>query len=103
MAVKVSFIRPKGIGAIEAPAIGSCRVCETIAVPGTTTAAALDGEIAVIVSTEATAVIAAHGSAPDAAATASTVATSAGYGIPPGQTVPVVLSAGDKISIKAFA
>lgn len=102
MAVKVSFVRPAGIGSVDAPGIGACRVCETLTVPGATTAAAQDGEIAVIVSTESSAVVVAHGSTPDAAATAQTSATSAGYAVPPSQIVPIVLRAGDKISIKAF-
>lgn len=103
MAVLVSFITPRGIGAISAPGVGDCRVCENITVPGTTTATALPGEMVLISSGEAALVRAAHGTAPDAAAADRTSATSAGYPVPPGILVPVVPKAGDKISIKALS
>ena len=102
MPVKVSFMRPGLLGTIEAVTIGACRVCETITVPGTTTATAQAGEFVYLVSTEATAVVCAHGTTPDAAAVASTAATSAGYGLQPSDSVAVVLAAGDKVNIKAF-
>lgn len=103
MAVVVSFIRPSGIASVHAPGIGECRASETITVPGTTTAAAQNGEIVIIASSEADIVLAAHGPAPDAAATASTTATSAGYPIPSGGFMPVVPKTGDKINVKALA
>lgn len=102
MAVKVSFVKPAGIGSIDAPAIGSVRVCETITVPGSTTAALQEGEIFILCSTEAAVCVAAHGTTPDAAAVAKTAATSAGYALPIGENVPVVGAVGDKINIKAF-
>lgn len=102
MPVKVSFMKPGGLGSINAIGVGDCRVCETITVPGTTTAALEDGEIVVLCSTEAATVVAAHGTTPDAAAIARTSATSAGYSVPAGVNVPVSAKVGDKINIKAF-
>lgn len=102
MPVKVSFMRPGTMGSVNAVAIGTCRVCETITVPGTTTATALPGEIAYLVNTEAAAVVVANGTAPDAAATAATAATSEGFGVSVGNDVALVLNGGDKVNIKAF-
>ena len=102
MPVKVSFIRPGPMGSIDAVGVGSCRICETITVPGSTTASAQEGEIVLLVSTEGSAAVAAHGTTPDAAATAQTTATSAGYGVPSGILMPIAVKTGDKISIKAF-
>lgn len=103
MTVKVSFMRPGPLGSINVIGIGSCRICETVTVPGSTTASAQEGEIAILVSTESAAVIAANGTTPDAAAVAATAATSAGYGIPAGLVVAIAVATGDKINIKAFA
>ena len=103
MAVIVSFATPKGIGSIHSPHIGAVRAREDITVPGSTTAAAQNGEIAVIANGEASIVAAAFGTTPDAAATAETTATSAGFGIPAGAVVMVPLKTGDKINIKALA
>lgn len=102
MAVIVSFMRPGGLGSIHAVGIGHCRVTEALALDGTTTAAALDGEIAILVNTEADAVLAANGDTPNATATAFTNDTSAGYAIPAGTMIPVALKAGDKINVKAI-
>ena len=103
MPVKVSFMKPGGLGSINAIGVGDCRVCETITVPGTTTAALEAGEIVVLCSTEAATVVAAHGATPDAAATARTNATSAGYSVPIGINMPIAAKVGDKISIKTFS
>ncbi len=102
MPVKVSFIKPGGLGSINAVGFGQCRISETITVPGTTAAALLDGEIVVMCSTEAAAVVAAHGTTPDAAAPAQTNATSAGYGVPAGVLVCAAPKVGDRVNIKAF-
>ena len=102
MPVKVSFMRPGPMGSVNAVAIGACRICETITVPGSTTASAQEGEIVLLVSSESTAVVVAHGTTPDAAATAQTAATSAGYGLSSDSYMPVAVKTGDKISIKAF-
>lgn len=103
MPVKVSFMRPGTMGSVDAVTMGACRVCETLTLPGTTNAAALPGEIVVMVSTETGACIAAHGTTPSAVATAATAATSAGYGLPTGIAVAVAVQAGDKINVAAFA
>lgn len=103
MPVKVSFIRPGQLGSVGAVGIGACRLSETLTLPGTTTAGALDGEIVLLVSTETGACIAAHGATPNAAATGATAATSAGYGLPTGIAVAVAVRAGDRINVQAFA
>jgi len=103
MAVIVSFIRPGGLGSVHAVGIGACRVRETLALNGTTTAALEDGEIAVLCSTETTTVLGAFGVTPDAAAAASTAVTSAGFPLPVGMIVPVAGLAGSKINVKAMA
>ena len=102
MSVKVSFMKPAGLGSVNAVGFGDCRVCETVTVPGSTTATAEAGEIVLLVSTEADVVVAAHGATPDAAATARTAATTAGYAVPPLMVIPIAARAGDKINIKAF-
>lgn len=102
MTVKVSFIKPGGLGSVNVIGIGACRICETVTVPGSTSASIQDGEIAVLMSTESAACVAAHGTTPDAAATAATAATSAGYGVPVGVAFPIAGKVGDKINLKAF-
>jgi hypothetical protein len=89
--------------ALRYQSIGPAVRAETLSVPATGTYTAQNGEIAYIVSTESAVVIAAHGSAPDAAATTGIATTSAGYAIPPGMPITVALRAGDKIDLKAFA
>lgn len=102
MAVKLSFMKPSWAGSVGVMGYGKCRLCETITVPGSSTAAALDGEIILVTSTEAAAVVIATGTTPDAAATAATAATTAGMGLEPLSTQIVVVNTGDKINIKAF-
>lgn len=102
MAVIVSFVRPKGVGSVNAPGIGSVRVRENVTVPGTTTATVQDGEIVIIGNNETTMVAVAHGTTPDAAAAASTSATSAGFPVAAGAVSdPFVPDTGAKINIKA--
>lgn len=101
MSVIVSFVTPRGAGSVHAPAIGDCRIRETVPVPGTTTASAQDGELVLICSMEAAVVLAAHGTTPDAQAVAATTATSAGYPIPTSGIVPVIPNEGEKINFKA--
>lgn len=102
MPVKVSFMRPGYVGDKSNVAIGDCRICETLTVPATTTASLQDGEFMLVSSTEAATVVGAHGATPDAAATAQTAATSAGYAIPPSQVYCVQGKVGDKFNAKAF-
>jgi hypothetical protein len=96
MAVVVSFVRVSGIGAIA-----TCRVMEKITVPGTTTATCQEGETVLCGSSESSMVLVAHGSTPDAQATAETAATSAGYPLLTGGLTPIRPRTGDKINIKA--
>lgn len=103
MPVKISMGKPSLVGNLSVLAFGQFRVSETVSVGGTTTITAQQGEIALLVSTESGTVNASHGVTPDAAATAATAATSAGYGVPPGVPYPVALQPGDKINIKVFA
>jgi len=102
MPVKVSFMRPAYVGDKANLALGSCRICETLTVPASTTASAQEGEFVLISSTEAATVVCAHGTTPDAAATAETAATSAGYAIPPSLIFAIQPKVGDKINVKAF-
>lgn len=103
MAIKVTMMKPAGLGSVAVLGAGFARVCETIAVGGTTTIAAQDGEFALVASTETIAVIAAQGSTPVATAIAATATTYAGQTIQPNETVPFAMRVGDKIAVAAFA
>lgn len=103
MPVLVSFVTPKGIGSVDAPGIGSCRVSEVVALDSVSSNAAEDGEIVLLGSSETNIVRGAHGKTPDAAASAKTEGTSAGYPVTPGQVTVVVPNTGEKISVKALA
>lgn len=103
MAVIVSFMRPGGLGSIHAVGVGRVRVRESLSLNGTTTASAVEGEMALLCSTEEGVVLAAFGTTPDAAATAATGVTTAGFSVPPGTWVPVALPVGAKINVKAIA
>ena len=96
-------MKPGALGSINAVGVGSCRASETISVPGTTTISADKDEIAVLVSTESNAVIAAFGQTPDASANAETEETSAGFAVAPLMMTAIAVAPGDKIDIKAFA
>lgn len=104
MTVIVSFIRPAGLGALNAPGLGACRIRENITIPGTTTATLQPGEFAIVGNAETAMVAIAFGTDPDAAATLATGSTSAGYPVPAGQNSdPIVAPAGSKINVKAIA
>lgn len=103
MPVIVCFATPGGLGTINAVGVGRVRAAESLALNGTTTASVQDGEIVLLCSTEASTVLGAHGTTPDAAATAATAATSAGFPIPAGVLVPVAAAVGSKINVKATA
>jgi len=102
MPVKVSFMPPGFVGSLSVIGVGRCRLSETITVPGSTSASALSGEIVLVCSTEANAVVVAHGITPDAAATNSTPLTTAGYALEPLHTTAIPLVVGDRVNIKAF-
>lgn len=104
MTVVVSFITPAGIGSINAPGLGACRIRENITIPGVTTAALLPGEIAIVGNAESAMVAVAFGTSPNADLTDSTLVSSAGYPVPAGMNSdPIVAPAGSKISVKALA
>ena len=104
MAVQVLFFSPKGIGSINAPGVGQVRLREALAIGGVTTGAAEHREAVVVFNGEASPVLVAHGSAPDAAATEATPATSAGYAVPAGQcSPPFMVATGAKVSVEAVA
>ena len=104
MTVVVSFIRAAGLGALNTPGVGACRIRENITIPGTTAAALQDGEFAIVGNAEVSMVAVAFGTTPDAAATAATSVSSAGYPVPAGMcSDPIVAPAGSKINVKALA
>lgn len=101
MTVVVSFIRQAARGS-EASGVGKVRVRENITIPGTTTATVQDGELVIVGNAESSMVAVAFGTTPDAAALASTSATSAGMPVPAGQMgFPIIPTTGDKINVKA--
>lgn len=102
MAVLVAFMRPAGIATLANLAVGEVRAYESVALSGDMSTVALDGEWAMVVSTETATVKGAVGSAPDPAATAATTVTSAAYPVPAGIPVPVALKAGDKLKFAAL-
>jgi len=102
MTVTVSFVTPAINGSGPGVGIGRVRVKEVVTIPGTTTATALAGEFVLVGNGEATMSAVAFGSTPDAAATAETAATSAGYPVGAGQVSdPFIVKLGDKVNIKA--
>jgi hypothetical protein len=101
MTVTVSFFKPTSPGAAGAAGVGFIRVRETIAIPGSTTATAEAGEYVVVLNEEASAVLVAHGTTPDAAAAAATSVTTAGFPVEAGAvSPPIVPATGSKINVK---
>lgn len=104
MSVVVSFVKTKGIGSVEVQSIGEVRARETLALNGTTTASVQAGEIVLVGNAETAMILVAFGTTPDAQATSSTSATSAGIPVPPGSIgIPLVPPVGAKINVKALA
>lgn len=112
MAVHVHFCGTRNIGANNsgdltrqaAPGLGVVRKRESIALAAVTTEAAKPGETIVIHNAEATSILVALGSTPDAAALTATSLTSAGYLLAAGATSPVFVPAvGDKVSAKVVS
>lgn len=100
MTVVVSFMKP-GFN-INAPMITNCRVREDLALDGTTTAVALDGEVALVGNAEADMICVAFGTAPDPDLTDETAASSAGIPVAAGGLCTLVLPAGAKVAAKAL-
>jgi hypothetical protein len=102
MPVSVSFCRPRNIN--SAPVFGRVLSRESLDIDETTAGAANSGDSALIYNGTDAAVLLAHGTAPDAAATAANgVVTSAGYALGAGQSMLVILEVGDKINVKPFS
>jgi hypothetical protein len=100
LTVVVSFIKQASRGS-EASGVGKVRVRENITIPGTTTAKVEDGELVIVGNAETSMVAVAFGTTPDAAATASTSATSAGMPVAAGAvSYPIIPATGDKINVK---
>lgn len=104
MSVKITFMSRIGLSAdpLGRLSVSNARKSETVAVPGTSVAAALDNEIVVLTSDEATIVNCAHGATPDAAANdISAGVTSAGYWLLPNVPYTIAPTVGDKFNFKA--
>src|SRR4051812_2493463 len=99
MSAVVCIVRPGSAGG-GGTAAWKIRKKEVVAVPGTSTITAEAGEFAIVLNTEAVAILIAYGSTPDAVATTETAATSAGIGVPSGLDSCLLgpLAAGDKVS-----
>jgi hypothetical protein len=70
--------------------------------PGVTTDTAQAGEVAIVGNAGTSMVAIAYGSVPDAAATASTAVTGAGFPLAPGAVALLPVRTGDKVSVKAL-
>ena len=104
MSAVVCFLRPRTAGG-GATAANNVRKKEVLTVPSTSTITAEDGEYAIVFNTEATAILVAWGSTPDAQAVTQTAATMAGLGVAAGLESPLLgpLALGDKVSAKVVA
>lgn len=104
MSLVVSYLRPVSAGG-GAVAASRVRKKEVISVASTSTITAEHGEFAHVFNTEATAVLVAYGSTPDAQAATETSATSAGITVASGLEGPLLgpLNTGDKINVKTVA
>jgi hypothetical protein len=104
MAATVSFVTAVSSGG-GGTAAGAIRKKEVLTVPNTSTITANKGEYAIVLNTEATAILVAYGSTPDAQAVTSTSATTAGLGVPAGLDSALLgpLAQGDKVSAKTVA
>lgn len=104
MTAVVSFIQGTSIIG-STYGIGRVVAQERVTVPGSTSRAALAGEIVLVGNGEASMVAVAYGTTPDAAATAENLpTTSAGFPVGPGQvSVPLYPGPGNKVNIKVVA
>lgn len=103
MSIVVSFMSAGRLaGSSGSVGIGRCRARETLTLGSgvTTSTAAQEGEIALVHSTEASTILGAKGATPDAAATAASSASDAGFPIPAGEMLPVDVQAGEKLNFK---
>jgi hypothetical protein len=104
MSAVVCFVKAVTAGG-GAAAAGAIRKKEVLTVPSTSTITANAGEFAILLNTEATGILVAYGSTPDAQAVTSTTATTAGMGVPSGLESPLLgpLAQGDKVDVKTIA
>jgi hypothetical protein len=104
MAATVCFVTAVSSGG-GGTAAGAIRKKEVLTVPNTSTITANKGEYAIVLNTEATAILVAYGRTPDAQAVTSTSATTAGLGVPAGLDSALLgpLAQGDKVSAKTVA
>ena len=104
MSAVVCFVRAVSGGA-GSSAAGSIRKKEVLTVPSTSTITANAGEYAIVLNTEATAILVAYGLTPDAQATTETSATTAGLGVPSGLESALLgpLAQGAKVDVKTVA
>jgi len=101
MAATVCFVTAVSAGG-GSTAAGAIRKKEVLTVPSTSTITANAGEYAIVLNTEATAILVAYGSTPDAQAATSTSATTAGLGVPAGLDSALLgpLAQGAKVDVK---
>ena len=104
MSAVVCFLRAVSAGG-GGTAAGAVRKKEVLTVPSTSTITAQAGEYAIVLNTEATAILVAYGSTPDGQASTATSATTAGLGVPSGLESALLgpLAEGDKVSAKTVA
>lgn len=104
MSAVVCFVTPRTAGG-GGTAAWRIRKKEVLTVPSTSTITANAGEYAIVLNTEASAILVAYGSTPDGQATTETSATSAGLGVPSGLDSALLgpLEQGDKVSAKTVA
>lgn len=104
MSAVVCFVKAVSGGA-GAAAAGRIRKKEVLTVPSTSTITAEAGEFAIVLNTEATGILVAYGSTPDAQAGTDTAATTAGLGVPSGLESALLgpLAIGAKIDVKTIA
>lgn len=103
MTVTVSFVTTESRNHTDTAGVAGCRVAEDLALNGTTTATALFSEVIIVANGETSMIRVAVGTTPNAAASSSTAATSAGVPIPAGLYQIFVPKPGDKINVKALA
>lgn len=104
MAATVCFVTAVAAGG-GGTAAGAIRKKEVLTVPSTSTITANKGEFAIVLNTEATAILVAYGSTPDAQAVTATGATTAGLGVPAGLDSALLgpLAQGAKVDVKTVA
>lgn len=102
MSVYVAFIRTRGVGSLDAPAISDVRKRGTLTLGATdTTNSTEEGEIVLVVNGETSAIFAAFGTDPDGTLTTSTGMSSAGVPVPAGGSIALNPPKGSKVNVRA--